>query len=52
VRSKIRDHENDIFRGYDISNLISPVKGLNNNSIAYLIITDDLITTDEKMPTI
>ena len=46
VRSKVRDHENNIFRGYDISNLISSVKGLDYNSIAYLIITD------EKIPTI
>jgi hypothetical protein len=52
VRSKIRNRENDIFRGYDISNLISLVRGLDYNSTAYLIITDDLITTDEKMPTI
>jgi anion-transporting ArsA/GET3 family ATPase len=46
VRSKIRDRENDIFRGYDVFNLISSVKGLDDNSIAYLIITD------EKIPTI
>jgi hypothetical protein len=38
MKSKIRNRENDIFRGYDISNLISLVKGLDNNSIAYLII--------------
>jgi len=49
---KIRKRGNNIFRGYDISNLINLVKGLDDNSIAYLIITDDLITTDEKMPTI
>jgi molybdopterin converting factor small subunit len=45
VRSKIRDHENDIFRGYDISNLINLVRGLNYNSTAYLIITDEKIPT-------
>jgi len=45
VRSKIRDHENDIFRGYDISNLLSLVRGLNYNSTAYLIITDEKIPT-------
>jgi HD superfamily phosphohydrolase len=52
VKSKITDRGNDIFRGYDISNLINLVRGLDYNSTAYLIITDDLITTDEKMPTI
>jgi len=46
VKSKITDRRNDIFRGYDISNLISLVRGLNYNSTAYLIITD------EKIPTI
>jgi len=45
VRSKIRDHENDIFRGYDISNLINLVRSLNYNSTAYLIITDEKIPT-------
>ena len=34
---------NNIFRGYSISNLRSSVKGLNNNSTAYLIITDEKI---------
>jgi hypothetical protein len=52
VKSKITDRGNDIFRGYDISNLINLVRGLDYNSIAYLIITDNLITTDEQMPTI
>jgi len=46
VQSKIPDRGNDIFRGYDISNLINLVRGLDYNSIAYLIITD------EKIPTI
>jgi len=45
MTSKIRNRENDIFRGYDISNLISSVKGLDNKSIAYLIITDEKIPT-------
>ncbi len=45
MTSKIRNRENDIFRGYDIFNLISSVKGLDNNSIAYLIITDEKIPT-------
>ncbi len=46
LTSKIRNREKDIFRNYtDISDLISPVKGLNNNSIAYLIITDEKIPT-------
>jgi len=43
MTSKIRNRENDIFRGYDISNLESSVKGLDDNSIAYLIITDEKI---------
>jgi hypothetical protein len=46
MTSKIRRRKNDIFRGYDISNLINSVKRLDNNSVAYLIITD------EKIPTI
>jgi hypothetical protein len=46
IKSNVCDRRNNIFRGYDISDLINPVKGLNNNSIAYLIITD------EKIPTI
>jgi len=40
---KIRSRENDIFRGYDISNLINSVEGLDNRSIAYLIITNEKI---------
>jgi hypothetical protein len=56
MTSKINCRKNDVLRGYDISDLTSLVKGLKDNgknlSIAYLIITDDLITTDEKMPTI
>jgi hypothetical protein len=40
---KIRNRKNDIFIGYDISNLINSVKGLDDNSIAYLIITDEKI---------
>jgi hypothetical protein len=43
MTSKIRNRENDIFRGYDISNLINSVKSLDDNSIAYLIITDEKI---------
>jgi hypothetical protein len=43
MTSKIRNRGNDIFRGYDISNLESSVKGLDDNSIAYLIITDEKI---------
>ena len=43
MTSKIRNRENGIFRGYDISNLESSVKGLDDNSIAYLIITDEKI---------
>lgn len=43
VKSKITDRGNDIFRGYDISNLINLVRGLDYNSIAYLIITDEKI---------
>jgi len=43
MTSKIRNRKNDIFRGYDISNLESSVKGLDDNSIAYLIITDEKI---------
>jgi hypothetical protein len=44
LKSKIRDRRKDIFRNYtDISALISSVKGLNNNSTAYLIITDEKI---------
>jgi hypothetical protein len=43
MKSKIRNRENDIFRGYDVSNLISSVEGLDNDSIAYLIITDEKI---------
>jgi hypothetical protein len=46
VQSKIPDRGNDIFIGYDISNLINLVRGLDYNSIAYLVITD------EKIPTI
>jgi hypothetical protein len=54
MKSKIRKRENDIFRGYDISDLTSLVKGLKglklkdnekNLSIAYLIITDEKIPT-------
>jgi hypothetical protein len=45
MTSKIRNRGNDIFRGYDISNLESSVKGLDDNSIAYLIITDEKIPT-------
>jgi len=45
MTSKIRKRENDIFRGYDISNLINLVRGLNYNSTAYLIITDEKIPT-------
>jgi HD superfamily phosphohydrolase len=36
---------NNIFRGYSISNLRSSVKGLDDNSIAYLIINDEKIPT-------
>jgi molybdopterin converting factor small subunit len=43
VISKICDRRNDIFRGYDISNLINSVKDLDDISIAYLIITDEKI---------
>jgi hypothetical protein len=43
MTSKIRNRENDIFRGYDISNLINSVKDLDDNSIAYLIIADEKI---------
>jgi HD superfamily phosphohydrolase len=43
VKSKITDRGNDIFRGYDISNLINLVRSLDYNSIAYLIITDEKI---------
>jgi len=43
MKSKIRNRENDIFREYDISNLINLVRGLDDNSIAYLIITDEKI---------
>jgi hypothetical protein len=43
MTSKIRNRKNDIFRGYDIFNLESSVKGLDDNSIAYLIITDEKI---------
>jgi hypothetical protein len=43
--SKIDDRKNDIFRGYDISNLKNSVKGLDNNKTAYLIITDEDIQT-------
>ena len=43
IRSKVCDRRKDIFRNYtDVSDLIKSVKGLDNNSIAYLIITDDL----------
>jgi hypothetical protein len=45
MTSKIRRRENDIFKGYDISNLINSVKGLDDNSIAYLIITEEEIPT-------
>jgi len=45
IRSKVCDRRKDIFRGYDISNLINSVEGLDDKSIAYLIITD------EKTPT-
>ena len=45
MKSKIRNRENDIFRGYDISDLINLVRGLDDNSIAYLIITDEKIPT-------
>jgi len=41
--SKIRNHENDIFKGYDIPNLINSVESLDDKSIAYLIITDEKI---------
>jgi len=40
IRSKVCDRRKDIFRGYDISNLINSVEGLDDKSIAYLIITD------------
>jgi hypothetical protein len=43
MTSKIRNRKNNIFREYDISNLESSVKGLDYNSIAYLIITDEKI---------
>jgi len=43
MTSKICNRENDIFRGYDISNLINLVRGLDYNSTAYLIITDEKI---------
>jgi len=43
MKSKIRNRENDIFRGYDISNLINSVESLDDKSIAYLIITDEKI---------
>ena len=40
IRSKVCDRRKDIFRGYDISNLINSAEGLDDKSIAYLIITD------------
>jgi len=43
IRSKVCDRGKDIFRGYDISNLINSVEGLDDKSIAYLIITDEKI---------
>ena len=43
IRSKVCDRRKDIFRGYDISNLINSVEGLDDKSIAYLIITDEKI---------
>jgi hypothetical protein len=48
LKSKICARIQDILEVYDISkisNLINSVKGLNNNSIAYLIITDEKIPT-------
>jgi hypothetical protein len=48
LKSKICDRRKDILEVYDISkisNLINSVKGLDNNSIAYLIITDEKIPT-------
>ena len=43
IRSKVCDRRKDIFRGYDIYNLINSVEGLDDKSIAYLIITDQKI---------